>query len=135
MSETPSTFRKISDSKYEIILNNETVPIHVPFAKAQLVFETMLQSGIDIDSEGQVKLDPIAVTRSLRVVGDLLLTKFNDKGEEVEEGNCAKYEVKEVKALFDVAVNIFLGFTEAVFADQTPVEQGSGKAKKKTTSQ
>lgn len=127
---------KRTDSLYEILLENKTVPIHVPFAKSQLVFELMLRSGISIDDEGQVKFDPISIIRSMQQVGNLLLTEYSDKGEVKEEGYCGNYSNEEVKALFEVGMECFQNFLKVVLRDPTETPaQGNEKGKKATKKQ
>lgn len=116
------SFKKISGTEYEIVLQGRTKSIFVPFAKTQKLFKVFIQNGGILDEEGRIQTDIITLIDSFKDVADLLLTEHDENGHVVKEGNCANLDSADVIALFQLASEVLGNFIGELTAMQKTPE-------------
>ena len=116
------SFKKISGTEYEIVLQGRTKSIFVPFAKTQKLFIVFIQNGGIIDEEGRIQTDIITLIDSFKDVADLLLTEHDEEGHVVKEGNCSNLDSADVISLFQLASEVLQSFILELTAMQKPQE-------------
>jgi hypothetical protein len=131
MLEQTQNWKKLSERRYQAVINDEVVTLDVPYGKSEAIFTAFLSSGGVINEEGEVVTDPLTLIHSFRRVGDILLTKYDRAGEIIEEGHCADLSVTEVKTLFEVAMDVVTGFTETILLSNQKEQQSGTQVKAK----
>lgn len=104
-------FRKVSDKEYQILIDGKYQSIFVPYGKVSLIFNAFISNGGVVDAAtGQITTDLGTLMSSFQVIGNLLLTEYDDTGKVVKEGSCYNLEPKEVIALFQLASKVIESF-------------------------
>ena len=115
------SFRKVSPTEYELVLDGRTRTIKVLFKVIEAVFQAFLAAGGVIDPEtGEVQQDVLQLIASFRSVGDILLTERDEDGKVVKEGNCSNLSAEDVLALFQLATHVVENFIKLLTQAQAP---------------
>ena len=104
---------KISEKLYSIRLNDKMTDIECPYGKVEAVFKAFVGAGGIVTDEG-VQTDIVGLINNFAVVGDIILTKYDDKGKIVEEGNCRNLSASEISELFEIGSDIVEGFLNTI---------------------
>lgn len=117
------SFKKISGTEYEIVLQGRTKTIIVPFAKVQKLFKIFVQGGGIIDAEtGHIQTDILTLIDSFQDVANLILTEYDENGHVTKEGNCANLDSEDVISLFQLASEVLASFIKGLSAMQPTQE-------------
>ena len=106
-------FKKISDKRYQSEIDNEYVNIDVSFGKVEILFGEFWQY---VTADGKISIDPLQMVLSMKKVGNILLTKYDAKGELIEEGNCINLSAIELADLFEIGQEVVLAFINVISA-------------------
>lgn len=113
-------YRKISDKEYEVLLDNRTVSVIVPFGKVKALVKEFAGTGGMIDPQtGMVKTDLITLVEQSGNLGTILLSKYDEKGKPEEEITCEGYAYSDVLKVFRLAQEIIGNFIQAALVDGT----------------
>lgn len=128
-------YKKISDSEFQLEINNKYETIKMPFGKVEALLKCFAGNGGLIDPEtGIVKTDLLTLVSQFGELGTIALSTFNEDGEMTEKRSCKGLSHKDVINLFMFIQDVIQGFIQAISETQTEVaESQKEKAKKKTT--
>lgn len=120
-------WNKINEKLYRITLNDELTDIKTPYGVCEALFMSFISTGGVITDEGKVETDPGTLIMNFKKTADILLTKYDQKGVLLEEGNCFNLSSTEISELFAIATSVIEGFILTV--------QGMGKKSEPLTVQ
>lgn len=135
-------YKRISEKRYQSEIDNEYVNIDIPFGRTEILFQEFCKY---ITADGKMVIDPIQMVLSMKTVGNIMLTKFDAKGEVTEQGNCSNLSATELADLFEIGQEVVLAFIEVISArgkkqealmtEEKSSEEGKELKAKKTKSQ
>lgn len=134
-------WRKLSEKKYELVTDEGTIVIDMPYGKVEKIFiEFMGNNGVIDPTTGLVQTDLLSLIISFGSVGNTVLTKYDPEGNVLEEGNCKALTPSLVPSLFEIAKDVIENFIKVISGmdgiKESPgmtESDGAGKAKAKKT--
>jgi hypothetical protein len=115
------TWKKVSSKRYQIEIDGAYVDIAVPYAKVERIVEAFFANGGMMSEDGQVVTSVQTLIKNFGVLGDILLSKYDSKGDLTEEKGCRDLSYEEVVSLFEIAADILSSFMQAISAEAPKV--------------
>lgn len=115
-------WKKISSKKYQIEIDGEFKTISVPFGKVEKIVEAFFANGGLISETGEILTDPATLIRSFGVLGDILMSDYDSKGDLVKSVGCRDLSDEEVIDLFGIASSVIENFINVISLEASKKE-------------
>lgn len=122
MSEAPK-FKRINGKQYQIELSGKWTDLDVPYGKVEALVKAFFTKGGMVDPDtGMVATDMGTLIASFGILGDILLSTYDDTGNIRKKGSCRGLEPEDVPTLFLLASEIIGNFIKVVSKTQGAAE-------------
>jgi|LGVF01.2.fsa_nt_gb hypothetical protein len=117
MSESQG-FKKINSKKYQVELEDGWLDIFVPYGKVEKIIQAFYAEGGMLDENNNVTTSLPVMIANFSVIGDIVLSTYDSKGNLVTDVSCRDLAMEEVPKLFALATDVIENFIKVVAPTQ-----------------